>query len=211
MSVYYAASQAEALLCRGDPVAIVGGGNSAGQAAVFLSRHAARVTLIVREHGSGRVHVPVPHRPGQPTRERAGPARHRGAGTARRPGAGSRRRRGQPDRRSGGPSRPGPCSSSSASHPIRAGSAAWSSSMMTASSGPGPTPPGRPTPSPELRPAGSARCSRPADPVSLLSAMSAAAQPNGSPRPWARARWRSGSPSKEHGLRSRRACAVRMT
>jgi len=49
VSIYYAASQAEALLCRDDPVAIVGGGNSAGQAAVFLSRHAARVTLIVRE------------------------------------------------------------------------------------------------------------------------------------------------------------------
>jgi len=31
-------------------VAIVGGGNSAGQAAVFLSRHAAQVTLIAREH-----------------------------------------------------------------------------------------------------------------------------------------------------------------
>ena len=53
MSVYYAASQAEALLCRGDPVAIVGGGNSAGQATVFLSRHAARVTLIVREPDLG--------------------------------------------------------------------------------------------------------------------------------------------------------------
>jgi thioredoxin reductase (NADPH) len=50
MSIYYAASQAEALLCAGDPVAVVGGGNSAGQAAVFLSRHAAQVTLIVREH-----------------------------------------------------------------------------------------------------------------------------------------------------------------
>jgi thioredoxin reductase (NADPH) len=50
MSVYYAASQAEALLCAGDPVAVVGGGNSAGQAAVFLSRHAGQVTLIVREH-----------------------------------------------------------------------------------------------------------------------------------------------------------------
>jgi thioredoxin reductase (NADPH) len=49
-SIYYAASQAEALMCRDDPVAIVGGGNSAGQAAVFLSRHAAQVTLIVREH-----------------------------------------------------------------------------------------------------------------------------------------------------------------
>ena len=49
MSIYYAASQAEALICAGDPVAIVGGGNSAGQAAVFLSAHASRVTLIVRE------------------------------------------------------------------------------------------------------------------------------------------------------------------
>jgi thioredoxin reductase (NADPH) len=53
MSIYYAASQAEALLCSGDPVAIIGGGNSAGQAAVFLSAHAAQVTLIVREHDLG--------------------------------------------------------------------------------------------------------------------------------------------------------------
>jgi thioredoxin reductase (NADPH) len=49
-SIYYAASQAEALMCDSDPVAIVGGGNSAGQAAIFLSAHATRVTLIVREH-----------------------------------------------------------------------------------------------------------------------------------------------------------------
>jgi thioredoxin reductase (NADPH) len=49
-SIYYAASQAEALICHGDPVAIVGGGNSAGQAAVFLSQHAAQVTMVVREH-----------------------------------------------------------------------------------------------------------------------------------------------------------------
>ena len=53
MSIYYAASQAEALLCAGDPVAIVGGGNSAGQAAVFLSAHATQVTLIVREGDLG--------------------------------------------------------------------------------------------------------------------------------------------------------------
>ena len=48
-SVYYAASQAEALLCRDDPVVIIGGGNSAGQAAVFLSRHAAEVTVVARD------------------------------------------------------------------------------------------------------------------------------------------------------------------
>lgn len=46
--VYYAATQAEALQCRHVPVAIVGGGNSAGQAAVFLARHATRVLLFVR-------------------------------------------------------------------------------------------------------------------------------------------------------------------
>ena len=53
MSIYYAASQAEALVCAGDPVAIVGGGNSAGQAAVFLSAHATEVALIVREGDLG--------------------------------------------------------------------------------------------------------------------------------------------------------------
>jgi thioredoxin reductase (NADPH) len=53
MCVYYAASQAEAQLCAGDPVAIVGGGNSAGQATVFLSRQAERINLIVREPDLG--------------------------------------------------------------------------------------------------------------------------------------------------------------
>jgi thioredoxin reductase (NADPH) len=47
--VYYAATQIEARQCRSDPVVIVGGGNSAGQATVFLSKHASRVSLLVRE------------------------------------------------------------------------------------------------------------------------------------------------------------------
>jgi thioredoxin reductase (NADPH) len=47
-SVYYAASQVEAMRCQNDPVAVVGGGNSAGQAALFLTRHASRVSLLVR-------------------------------------------------------------------------------------------------------------------------------------------------------------------
>jgi thioredoxin reductase (NADPH) len=46
--VYYAATQAEAQLCGGDPVLIVGGGNSAGQAAMFLSQHAASCRLLIR-------------------------------------------------------------------------------------------------------------------------------------------------------------------
>jgi thioredoxin reductase (NADPH) len=48
-SVYYAATAIEARMCGGDPVAVVGGGNSAGQAALFLAQFAASVTLVVRE------------------------------------------------------------------------------------------------------------------------------------------------------------------
>jgi thioredoxin reductase (NADPH) len=48
-SIYYAATQVEAQVCRGDPIAIVGGGNSGGQAALFLARTATRVTMIVRD------------------------------------------------------------------------------------------------------------------------------------------------------------------
>jgi thioredoxin reductase (NADPH) len=46
--VYYAATLMEAQLCVGDPVMVVGGGNSAGQATLFLARHAAHVTLAIR-------------------------------------------------------------------------------------------------------------------------------------------------------------------
>jgi thioredoxin reductase (NADPH) len=48
VGVYYAATQMEAQACRSGPVAIVGGGNSAGQAALFLSRSSARVHVIIR-------------------------------------------------------------------------------------------------------------------------------------------------------------------
>ena len=46
--VYYGAGPSEAVSCRGCRVAVVGGGNSAGQAVVRFSRYAARVTLLVR-------------------------------------------------------------------------------------------------------------------------------------------------------------------
>jgi thioredoxin reductase (NADPH) len=46
--VYYAATPTEAQLCRGSEVVVVGGGNSAGQAAVYLSTHARQVCLVVR-------------------------------------------------------------------------------------------------------------------------------------------------------------------
>jgi thioredoxin reductase (NADPH) len=46
--VYYGAGPSEAVTCSGCHVAIVGGGNSAGQAVIRFSRYAARVTLLVR-------------------------------------------------------------------------------------------------------------------------------------------------------------------
>jgi thioredoxin reductase (NADPH) len=46
--VYYAATLTEAPLCRGAEVVVVGGGNSAGQAAVFLSGIARKVYLLIR-------------------------------------------------------------------------------------------------------------------------------------------------------------------
>jgi thioredoxin reductase (NADPH) len=48
VGVYYAATQMEAQASAGRPVAIVGGGNAAGQAALFLSRTSPRVYLLIR-------------------------------------------------------------------------------------------------------------------------------------------------------------------
>ena len=52
--VYYAATQAEALRCSGDPIVVVGAGNSAGQAAMFLSEHASSCRLLIRGTGLRR-------------------------------------------------------------------------------------------------------------------------------------------------------------
>lgn len=46
--IYYGAARTEALSCTGQHVFLVGGGNSAGQAAVFFASYARRVTLLVR-------------------------------------------------------------------------------------------------------------------------------------------------------------------
>ncbi len=46
--VYYAATPLEAQMCRGSDVVVVGGGNSAGQAAVFLAGQVRKVYLVVR-------------------------------------------------------------------------------------------------------------------------------------------------------------------
>src|SRR5215813_3516674 len=49
--VYYGATPMEAQLCVGEEVVVVGGGNSAGQAAVFLAATARRVHMLVRGEG----------------------------------------------------------------------------------------------------------------------------------------------------------------
>ena len=49
--MYYGATPMEAQLCLGEEVIVVGGGNSAGQAAVFLAQTAKRVHMLVRAEG----------------------------------------------------------------------------------------------------------------------------------------------------------------
>jgi thioredoxin reductase (NADPH) len=49
--VYYGATQMEAQLCSEEEVIVVGGGNSAGQAAVFLAQTCSRVHMLVRSGG----------------------------------------------------------------------------------------------------------------------------------------------------------------
>ena len=46
--VYYGAAQTEALTCQGEDVYIIGGANSAGQAAMYFSKYASQVTMLVR-------------------------------------------------------------------------------------------------------------------------------------------------------------------
>jgi thioredoxin reductase (NADPH) len=51
VGIYYAATFVEAQLCKDEDIVIVGGGNSAGQAAVFLSNSCRHVNLLVRGNG----------------------------------------------------------------------------------------------------------------------------------------------------------------
>src|SRR5690606_29502006 len=48
LGVYYGAALTEAITVKGGHAFVIGGGNSAGQAAMYLSRHAEHVTLLVR-------------------------------------------------------------------------------------------------------------------------------------------------------------------
>jgi thioredoxin reductase (NADPH) len=54
VSVHHAATEAEAQRCEGEEVVVVGGGNSAGQAAVFLAGRARKVYLLIRGDDLGK-------------------------------------------------------------------------------------------------------------------------------------------------------------
>ncbi len=54
VSVHHAATEAEAQRCEGEEVVVVGGGNSAGQAALFLAGRARRVYLLIRGDDLGK-------------------------------------------------------------------------------------------------------------------------------------------------------------
>jgi thioredoxin reductase (NADPH) len=47
--IFYAATDLEAGLCAGSPVIVLGGGNSAGQAAIYLARQCPHVTIVIRD------------------------------------------------------------------------------------------------------------------------------------------------------------------
>jgi thioredoxin reductase (NADPH) len=49
--VYYGATHLESQMCGGEDVVVVGGGNSAGQAAVFMAQTARRVYMLLRSDG----------------------------------------------------------------------------------------------------------------------------------------------------------------
>lgn len=51
VGIYYGATATEARRCRGDEIVVVGGGNSAGQAAVFLAGTSSVVHMLVRSNG----------------------------------------------------------------------------------------------------------------------------------------------------------------
>jgi thioredoxin reductase (NADPH) len=52
--IYYAATETEAGICAGTPVVVLGGGNSAGQAAMFLAAHDCAVRLVIRGPDLGK-------------------------------------------------------------------------------------------------------------------------------------------------------------
>ena len=60
--VYYAATDLEARICTGSEVIVVGGGNSAGQAAIYLAQQGSRVSIAIRRRDARRDDVALSRR-----------------------------------------------------------------------------------------------------------------------------------------------------
>ena len=90
VSVFYAAGPPEAQLCGAQRVGVIGGGNSAAQAAIWLARGGALVTLLHRRADLARDDVALPDRRARALR-RGGARPQRDRRAARRPTASSRR------------------------------------------------------------------------------------------------------------------------
>ncbi len=76
--VYYGGSRSEGVSCRDEHVVVVGGANSAGQAAIYFAGYAQKVTLLYRGDDAGQEHVALPDRSHRRDRE------HRGAASTAR-------------------------------------------------------------------------------------------------------------------------------
>ena len=87
--VFYGGPASEAPAMAGREVYVVGGANSAGQAALHLAEYARRVTLVVRADSLDAGDVALPGPAGRGDAEHRGPARHRGRRRRRRRRAGA--------------------------------------------------------------------------------------------------------------------------
>ena len=84
VGVYYAATDLEARTCAGQDVVVVGGGNSAGQAAIYLAQQACQVKLVIRGDDLAAAHVELPHRPDRGRRPHRAAVPDGGTGPRRR-------------------------------------------------------------------------------------------------------------------------------
>ena len=74
--VYYGAAMVEAMACQGEEVYMVGGANSAGQAAVYFARYASKVVMLVRGELTRQQHVALLDRPDRRHPEHRGAQPH---------------------------------------------------------------------------------------------------------------------------------------
>ena len=83
VGVFYTAIGQDTRIIKGRDVFVAGGGNSAGQAVVYMARNARKVTLLVRGHSLGGSHVRLSRPRDSPQSQRRGDAGHRNRGRRR--------------------------------------------------------------------------------------------------------------------------------